>query len=344
MPDWVKETREIIGTTLAEFFEDDCMSMAAALSFYTMFSLPPLLLIVVTAISAVFPYSRERVSGEVVSQINSLVGVQTGEQIVGMLERVGQTGPSTSATVIGIGILVFAATSVLAQLQSSMNIAWQVEPDPEQGGLRNFLLKRVLSLAMLVAIAFLLLVSLLVSTLLEAFHQTIEAWFASAIAVYLVRAANLVFSFLVITFLFGAIYKVLPDAKITWRDVSVGAVVSALLFVVGKLLISIYLGRSNIGSTYGAASALAITLIWVYYASLIVFLGAEFTQVWSRRHGTGLRPIRGAIRTVRRSQRVRPGQRLPPESKERREGKLREDGPDESDSSRAVRNRGEAPI
>jgi membrane protein len=172
-----------------------------------------------------------------------------------------------------------------------------------------------------VAIAFLLLVSLVISTALEAFHNAVEQWFVSEVAMQLIRAANVMISLLVITVLFAAIYKVLPDAKMTWRDVSVGAVVSALLFVIGKFLISFYLGRSNIGSTYGAASALAIVLIWVYYASLIVFLGAEFTQVWARRHGTGLEPIRGAVRAVRRRERIRPGQRLPPESKERREGK-----------------------
>jgi membrane protein len=324
----LQEAGHIVAATFSEFLEDDCMSMAAALSFYTMFSLPPLLLIVVTLISTIFPFSREQVSAEAIDQINSMIGEQTGEQIVAMLQHASQTGPTTAATVLGIAILVFAATSVLAQLQYSLNIAWQVEPDPDQGGLKNFVLKRFLSLAMLVAIAFLLLVSLVVSTALEAFQEVIQQWFVSAVATYLIRAANIVVSFIVITFLFGALYKVLPDVKITWRDVSVGAVVSALLFVVGKFLISFYLGRSNISSTYGAASALAVILIWVYYASLIVFVGAEFTQVWARRHGMSLRPVRGAVRAVRRRERVRPGQELPPESKERREGKVIEENED----------------
>lgn len=317
----LKEIGHTVKVTFSEFLEDDCMSMAAALSFYTMFSLPPLLLIVVTLVYSVFPFSREQVSEEVVNQINATVGSQTGEQIVAMLKNADHTGPTTMATILGIGILVFAATSVLAQLQYSMNVAWQVQPDPDQGGLKNFILKRVLSLAMLIAIAFLLLVSLVVSTALEAFHGAIQQWLVSSVATYLLRAANIATSFLVITFLFGAVYKVLPDARITWRDVSVGSVVSTLLFIIGKFLISFYLARSNIGSTYGAASALAVILIWVYYASLIVFLGAEFTQVWARRHGTGLRPARGAVRAVRRKERVHPGESLPPESKERREGK-----------------------
>jgi membrane protein len=322
MDNMLKETGRIVAKTFSEFLEDDCMSMAAALAFYTMFSLPPLLLIVVTLISSLFPFTREQVSAEAVDQINAMVGEETGEQVVAMLQGAEQTGPTAAATALGIGILIFAATSVLAQLQYSMNIAWEVEPDPEQGGLKNFFFKRVLSLAMVMAIAFLLLASLVVSTALEAFHEAIRQWFVSGVTAFVVRAANVTVSFLLITFLFGAIYKVLPDAKITWRDVSVGSVVSALLFVIGKFLISFYLGRSNIGSTYGAASALAIILIWVYYASLVVFVGAEFTQVWARRHGTGLRPTRGAVRTVKGKEHVRPGQQLPPDSKQRRAGKV----------------------
>lgn len=322
MKEMLKEGRRVVTATFTEFLEDDCMSMAAALAFYSMLSLPPLLFIVVTLVSVFFPFSRDQVSAEAVDQINLIVGAETGEQIVAMLERAGQTGPTTAAAVLGIALLVFAATSVLAQLQYSLNIAWQVEPDPAQGGLKNFIFKRVLSLAMLVAIAFLLLVSLVISTALEALHDAIQQWFVSTVAAYFVRGVNVSVAFLVITLLFGAIYKVLPDAKVTWRDIAVGAVVSAFLFAIGKFLISLYLGQSNIGSTYGAASALAIILIWFYYASLIVLLGAEFTQVWARRHGTGLRPARGAVRAVRRRQRVRPGQELPPESKERREGKI----------------------
>ncbi len=131
-------------------------------------------------------------------------------------------------------------------------------------------------------------------------------------------------SLVVTIFLFGATYKVLPDARITWKDVSVGAAVSGILFVMGKHLIGIYLGNSRIGSAYGAASTLAIILIWVYYASLIVLFGAEFTQAWAHRYGTGLHPIRGAVRAVRRKEYVRSRQELPPESKKRREGTIRE--------------------
>lgn len=322
----LRESYRLFSTTIAEFVEDDCMSMAAALAFYTLFSLPPLLLISVTLVSTLFPFTRQQVSEEVQYQINALIGQQAGEQAVAMLETAGQTGPSTAATIFGIGVLLFAATSVLAQLQYSLNVAWEVEPDPAQGGLKNFLVKRVFSLAMLLAIAFLLLVSLLVTAALEAFDKRIQEWFISTAATTIIKAVNFVLSLVVVTFLFGATYRVLPDARITWRDVSVGAAVSAVLFAIGKHLIGIYLGNSQIGSAYGAASTLAIILIWVYYASLIMLLGAEFTQVWARRYGTGLRPIRGAVRAVRTKEHVRPGEMLPAESKERREGKIREEG------------------
>lgn len=326
MKEMFKDVGRIIAATFSDFLEDDCMSMAAALAFYTMFSLPPLLLIVVSLVSSLFPFPQERVTSEVTRQLSSFIGEGTGKQIVEMLQNIQPSGSTTVATILGILVLLFAATSVLAQLQYSLNIAWQVEPDPEQGGLRNFMIKRVLSLAMLVAIAFLLLVSMVISTGLEAVHHAVQELLVNPLNTYLMRVANIFLSFLVITFLFAAIYKVLPDAKITWRDVSVGAIVSALLFVIGKFGISVYLGQSNVGSAYGAASALAILLIWVYYASLIVFFGAEFTQVWARRHGKGLRPIRGAIRAVRRRELVHPGEILPPESKERKEGKIIEDG------------------
>lgn len=318
MRETVREIGRLAAATVSEFLEDDCMSMAAALAFYTMLSLPPLLLIVVTLVSALFPFSHEQVSAEVIAQINSLIGEPYGEQVMSMLEQAARTGPSAAATILGVALLVFAATGVLSQLQYSLNVTWQVEPDPARGGIRNFILKRALSMAMLAAIAFLLLVSLMVSTALELFHAAIRQSFVTDLAVYLVQGVDILVSLLVTTFLFGAIYKVIPDARITWRDVSVGSVVSALLFVFGKLAISFYLGGSEIASTYGAASALAVILSWVYYASLVVFLGAEFTQVWSSRHGTGLHPTRGAVRTVRRSERIRPGQELPPESKERR--------------------------
>ena len=327
----IKEFGRIVKVTFWEFLEDDCMSMAAALSFYTMFSLPPLLLIVVTSVSTFFPYSREQVSSEVIQKINFMVGEKTGDQILVMLEKAGQAGTNTATKIFGIGMLIFAATSVLAQLQYSLNITWQVEPDPEQGGVRHFILKRILSLAMLVAIAFLFLVSLIVSTALEAFHQAIQSMFEGSFASFLIRSINFFLSFSVITFLFGAIYKVLPDAKITWRDIWMGSIVSALLFVTGKFAISYYLVHSNIGSAYGAANALAVILIWVYYASLIVFAGAEFTQVWARRHGTGLHPARGAVHSVTRHEQFRKGEVLPPESKERREGKIFEEGDEEED-------------
>jgi membrane protein len=210
------------------------------------------------------------------------------------------------ATILSVMVLLFGATGMMAQLQSSLNYVWGVEPDPQQGGIKNFLLKRVFSMAMILVVAALLLASLLLSTVLHAFGEHIAAWLPSGSSQTLLNVLNFIVSFLVITVLFAAMFKVLPDVKIAWCDVWVGAVVTALLFVIGKTVISIYLGSENLQATYGSAGSLVLLLIWVYYSSMILLFGAEFARVWATRSGQEVQPSRGAIRVERKRQVNRP--------------------------------------
>lgn len=287
-------TLTILKHTFREFSDDDGPSMAAALAYYTIFSLAPLLVLIILLVGLFV--EPQQVEGQVVRQIGSLVGPEAAEQIQAMVRRASEhleTG-GLLTTLLGLGALLFGATGAFAQLQHALNKAWEVKPDPEQGGLKNFIVKRVLSLGMVLGVAFLLLVSLVMSTALSAFGAMLaEAVpFLGPVMLFLFNAA---LSLAVITVLFAALFKVLPDAEIGWRDVWVGAAVTALLFVAGKFLIGFYLGRSDPGSVFGAAGSLAVILVWIYYSAMILLLGAEFTQVWTTQAGRQIAPSEGAV-------------------------------------------------
>jgi membrane protein len=281
----------LLKKAFGDFIDDECPVRAAALAYYTVFALPPLLILLMLVAGLVWdPADVERTLH---GQFSGLVGQQGGDAVQDMIrsaDRMGEGG--VLATVLGIAGLLFGATGAFLQLQGALNKAWEVKPDPKQGGIRNFIAKRMLSLGMILGVAFLLIVSLAVSAMLSAVGDQLT--FIAGPVLYVV---NLIVSLLVFTGLFAAIFKVLPDAVIAWRDVWVGAMVTSLLFVIGKLLIGLYLGRSEPGSAFGAASALAVILVWVYYAGMIVLFGAEFTQVWAERRGSGIKPEAGAIRS-----------------------------------------------
>jgi membrane protein len=276
--------------------------MAAALSYYTVFSLPPLLVLLFLLLGAVL--DPQDIRGTVEGQIRGLMGPESGEQIRTIIANADRPGSgNVPATVLGIVALLLGATGVFGQLQAALNRAWEVAPDPEQGGLKSFLIKRVFSLGMVLALAFVLLVSLVLSAVLSAFGDSLGRFLPDGLSEPLLHAINFAFSFAVITLLFAAIFKILPDATIAWRDVWVGGAVTALLFTVGKFLLGLYLGRSNPGEAFGAAGALALMLVWIYYTSMIVFFGAEFTQTWAERRGRGIEPEKGAVRVVRETRR-----------------------------------------
>jgi membrane protein len=288
-------------TTFSRFNADDCTTMAAALAYYTTFSLPPLLLIIISVVGLAF--GQDAVRRQLQSQIESLIGDGAGAQVATMVRSAGQHSSSgVFGVTVGIIMLLFGATGVFIQLQSALNRIWHVKPDPRSGGIKN-LTKRILSLGMIAGVAFLLLVSLAVSAALSAAGGVISAFLPSGFSAALLHAAEFVVSLSIIAALFAAIFKVLPDVKLEWRQVWVGAGATAILFTAGKFLIGLYLGKSAAASAYGAAGSLVIIVLWIYYASMIVLLGAEFTSVWAQARGH-VSPEPGAVRFVETEERV----------------------------------------
>lgn len=297
---------QILKQSFKDFSDDECTSMAAALSYYTVFSLPPLLLLIIMIAGAVMDPQdvREALHG----QLGALMGQSGGDEIRTIMEKAQETKtPDTGRPVaasLGVATLVLGATGVFGQLQAALNKAWEVKPDPEQGGVKSFLVKRIFSFGMVIAIAFLLLVSLALTAAISAVGGMLGR-LMPGVGEVLLHVLNFVVSFGVITLLFAAMFKIVPDAEVAWKDVWVGAVVTGVLFMIGKYAIGFYLGRSNPGEVYGAAGSLAILLVWIYYASMIVFFGAEFTQTWAEQRGGGVTPEKGAVRVVQEERHVR---------------------------------------
>jgi membrane protein len=282
----------LIRSTIAEWNNDNVPLLAAALAYYTVFSLAPLLLIAIVVAGAVFGEDAAR--GEIIGQIQGLVGRDGAEAIQTMLQNTQKPNSGGNlATLFGIATLLLGASSVFGQLQQALNTIWGVKPKPGLG-IRSFLQSRFLSFAMVLVIGFLLLVSLILSAILSGvthFFGGIMPSFAS-----LGESLNFLISFGVITLLFASIYKFLPDVEVPWRNLWVGATVTALLFTIGKSVIGMYLGSSSISSTFGAAGSLVVILIWVFYSAQILLIGAEFTQVYAKQCGAPIKPSKHAVR------------------------------------------------
>ena len=262
-----------------EYWSNRPMELAAALSYYTLLSLAPLVLMVVAVAGLVF--DRSTVEGRMVTEMRLLVGAEGSEVVQTVLRHTRDREKGALSVVIGTAVLLFGATTVFVQLQSSLNRIWKVDERPQSSVLWVFVKERLLSLAMVLAIGFLLLVSLVVSAAVAAFGETALGGLTDAAVV--LQGLNALVSLTVITLLFATIFKVLPDVAVAWRDVWVGAIITAVLFSLGKSLIGLYLGRASIGSPYGAAGSLVVMTVWVFYASLIVFFGAELTYIRSKR-------------------------------------------------------------
>jgi membrane protein len=253
--------------------------LGAALAYYSVFSLGPLIVIAI-AIAGLW-LGAEAVRGEVTAGLRGLLGEKGAEAIDGMLEAAGRPNEGNLATLIGLGTLVFAAIGVVVQLKDALNTVWEVKSPPGKG-LWGFARTYVLSFAGVLSLGFLLLISMLVTTALSATGKYIAPYLPEGI----LQAVSFIVSFGVITLLFAMMFKWLPDARIAWGDVWAGAVATAALFEIGKFLIGFYIGKQGLESTYGAAASIVIVLIWVYYSAQIVLLGAEFTNVYARAHGS----------------------------------------------------------
>jgi membrane protein len=291
----------VVKKSASEFSEDDCAMMAAALSYYTAFSLPPLLVLVVTA--AGWIWSPEAVSGQVERQVADVIGEGGWQQVEAMMQAAGDKTRGGWAAVAGIAALLFGATGVMIQLQSALNKAWEVQPDPKAGGIRNFVLKRMLSLGMIMAVAFLLVVSLVLTAVLNAAGSLMTSWLPEGMADWIPLAVNFFVSLVVFTLLFAAMFKWLPDAEMQWKDTWIGAATTSLLFMLGKFLMGLYFSMTD-AETYGTAASFVLLLLWVYYSGMIFLFGAEFTQVWAKHRGAGIAPDQGAVRVVEKTERI----------------------------------------
>ena len=286
----IKTILALLKETFAEWNNDKASRLAAALAYYTVFSLAPLLIIAIAIAGAVF--GEEAARGEIVTQIQGLVGKEGAQFIETAIENASKPETGSIASIISVVVLLFGASGLFAQLQDALNTIWEVQPKPNLG-LWAIIRARFLSFTMVLGVGFLLLVSLILSAALAG----VVNFFGHLLpgAGFLLQLANFILSFVVTTVLFGLIYKVLPDAKIAWSDVWIGAIITSLLFSVGRFLLGLYLGNSSFGSTYGAAGSVVIILAWVNYAAQILFFGAEFTQVYARRFGSQIVPDKNSI-------------------------------------------------
>jgi membrane protein len=289
-----------------DFSDDDCMSSGAAIAYYAIFSLPPLLVLVVM-IAGYFGISPERIQ-QVVQNQWGVSGAPTQAQQGQGEETDRANGEEAEAAsfssslgwvgrIVGGAVLLFSATGLFAQLQYALNRAWEVKPDPKQGGVWAFITKRLLSFGMILVVAFLLLVSFVLTTVIDELTALLQGGAPSGMMLALGIVLNNAAAFLVAMLLFAAMFKVLPDADMAWRDVWVGAAMTALLFIVGKALIGWYVQHTDLATGWGSAAASMIgVLIWLYYSCLILLFGAELTQVWASKYGQGIEPSPGAMR------------------------------------------------
>jgi membrane protein len=286
------------------FIDDDCTTMAAAIAYYTTFSIAPLLLLVISIVGVVF--GREAVQHYIQTQVQGLIGEGAATQVVAMIQNAGEhASKGIISGILGFLALLAGATGAFGQLQSSLNRVWHVKPDPRIGGIKNFIGHRILSLGMVLAIAFLLLVSLALSAALSAFGSYISSFLPKGFSAPLLEAIGFAVSLVIIAALFAAMFKVLPDAKIEWRDAWVGAGTTAVLFTAGKYLIGMYLARSATASAYGAAGSFVLIVLWIYYSAMIYLFGAALTAVWTEaRKGAG-EPKPGAVK-VETEEKIQP--------------------------------------
>jgi membrane protein len=288
---------ELLKLTLSDWMNDNTFELSAALAFYTIFSIAPVLLIAVGVAS--FFLAPETAATRIVDEMEKLVGAQGANAVRQVIESSRGFGKGLWAVSVGIVTLIMGATAVFGELQSALNRIWDVEAKPNRGVVMSLIIDRSRSFSIAICVGFLLLVSLVISAIISGLQNYMDNWLPGIPWVW--QTANVVASFFVVAVLFAMIYKFLPDVVISWRDVWIGAAVTALLFTSGKYLIGIYLGQTATASAFGAAGSLVVLLFWVYYSALISFLGAEFTQVYARRYGTGIQPQKHAVRVGRKS-------------------------------------------
>lgn len=302
----VRSVLELLKNTATAFVDDNAFKLSASLSYYTIFALGPLLIIVIS-LSAIV-YGKDVVEGKLTEQLSGLLGNDAAVQIQNILINAQHTHATTLGAIIGFVILFIGATGVFTEIQGSINFIWSVRAKPKKGWLK-YLLNRLLSFSLIVGLGFMLLVSLIINALLTLLSKNLTERFPH-FPIGLFNLTNSLIILTVITCLFAVIYKVLPDAIISWKDAWIGSIFTAGLFLIGKFLIGYYLGKSNLGVTYGTAASVVIILAWVYYSSLILYFGAEFTKVYALHSGEGIKPKQTAVFIIKREMKEIPISRL----------------------------------
>ncbi len=294
------EAWRLFKITCREWWNDDTFRFSASLAFYTIFSLAPVLLIAVGVAS--FFLSGQSAASKIEGEMRNMVGADGASAVRQVITASRGFGSGVWPVVVGVVTLFVGATAVFGELQSALNKIWDVESDPKRGVIMKLIVDRARSFAIALGVGFLLLVSLIFSAAISGLQDYFTTWMPTV--PWLWRAANIGASFLVAALLFAMIYRFLPDVRLGWKDVWIGAAATAVLFTAGKYLIGLYLGHTAVASAFGAAGSFVVLLFWVYYSALISFFGAEFTQVYARRHGTGIRPEPHARRIGNKPDRI----------------------------------------
>jgi membrane protein len=287
----IKLYLSLLKETFGEFMDDNGLKLSAALSYYTIFSLAPMLLVIISVLT--FFFKSDDIQGELFGQISSLVGANAAKQLQEIIKNAELSNKSGVAAAMGVGTLLIGATGVFAEIQDSINYIWSIKSKPKKGWLQ-YLKNRLLSFSIILTLGFLLLVSLGVNALVDLLSARLERIFSEA-SVIIFYFVNMAIVLVIITALFTVIFKVLPDGYLRWKECIVGAAFTAILFLIGKFVISFYIGKADLGATYGASASIVILLTWVYYSSIILYFGAEFTKVYARLDGVAIAPNQHAV-------------------------------------------------
>lgn len=287
----VKGMWEVLKCAFNGFIDNKVLKLSSSLAYYTVFSLAPLLIVLLFICGKIF--GQEAIEGSIYGQIKGFVGPESAAQLQEIVKNASLSGKSNFAAVIGIITLLIGATSVFAEIQDSINTIWGLKAKPGKG-FRQFIQTRLASFGVIGSLGFLLLVSLGVTALVEGLSNSLKDRFPD-VTVIVFYILNILITFAVTSALFGVIFKVLPDAKVKWRDVISGAIATTLLFMLGKFAISFYISKSEVGTTYGAAGSLVVLLLWIYYSSVILYFGAEFTKAYAIKYGSPIHPNKYAV-------------------------------------------------
>lgn len=292
----------LLRDTALEFDKDNALKLSASLSYYTIFALPPLLIVIISLCGIFF--GRDAVRGEIFGQINGLVGNEAALQIQNIIKNVKLRHDNVFAATVGVITLLIGASGVFGEIQSSINYIWGLKAKPKRG-FAKFLKNRLMSFSMIGAMGFLLLVGLIANAVMDLLSNRLNAFFPK-LAINIIYIFNITLVLIIITSLFSVIFRTLPDGKVHLRDTIIGASVTAVLFMGGKFAIGLYLGQSTITTTYGAAGSIILILLWVYYSAIILYFGAEFTKVYSRMFGKGIIPNDYAVQIEKEIEEIEP--------------------------------------